>query len=319
MGKNSMIRVVVDPGCPTGVPETVEAMPGLDVVLAPDRDAVAAELAAGAEVLVTSYWRDDFLTQNLRWVAGNGAGTEQYPLEQFRRNGIELTTAHGVHAACVAEHAFGLLLGVTRGIGLAGRNAVTHSWAPTTTDELGGKKMAIIGLGRVGEEVARRAIAWDMEVVGLKRTPARYEGCVSVVRGPDALHELCHWADVLMITAPSTDETRGLIGTEEFALLGAGWLVNVGRGPLVDSDALLVALRDGALRGAGIDVTDPEPLPQDSPLWDRPDLVITPHIAGDSPNFAPRWARIFERNLHAYAGGGNWQNRFEHVGPGAGA
>lgn len=319
MGRNSMIRVVVDPGCPTGVPETVKAMPDLDVVLAPDRDAVAAELAAGAEVLVTSYWRDDFLTQNLRWVAGNGAGTEQYPLDEFRRKGIELTTAHGVHTACVAEHAFALLLGVTRRIGLAGRNAVTHSWSPTTTDELGGKRMAIIGLGRIGEEVARRAIAWDMEVAGLKRTPETYEGCVSVVHGPKALHELCSWADILMVTAPATNETRGLIGAEELALLGAGWLVNVGRGTLVDSDALLVALRDGELRGAGIDVTDPEPLPRESLLWDCPNLVITPHIGGDSPNFAPRWARIFEHNLLAYAGRGNWQNRFVHAGSEVGA
>jgi D-2-hydroxyacid dehydrogenase (NADP+) len=313
MERNSMIKVVVDPGCPTGVPETVKAMPGLDVVLAPDRDAVAAELAAGAEVLVTSYWREDFLTQSLRWVAGNGAGTEQYPLEEFRRNGIQLTTAHGVHASCVAEHAFALLLGVTRRIGQSVRNSVAHSWSPMTMDELGGKKMAIIGLGRIGEEVARRAIAWDMEVAGLKRTPETYEGCVSVVRGPDALHELCSWADILMITAPATNETRGLIGADEFALLGAGWLVNVGRGPLVDSNALLAALRDGELRGAGIDVTDPEPLPHDSPLWDCPDLIITPHIGGDSPNFAPRWARIFEHNLAAYAGRGDWQNRLEQA------
>jgi D-2-hydroxyacid dehydrogenase (NADP+) len=309
-----MIRVVVDPGCPMGVPETVKAIPGLDVVLAPDRDAVAAELAAGAELLVTSYWRDDFLTPGLRWVVGNGAGTDQYPLEKFRRNGIELTTAHGVHAACVAEHAFALLLGVTRGIGKSVRNSVAHSWSPMPMEELGGKRMAVIGLGRIGEEVARRAIAWDMEVAGLKRTPETYEGCVSEVRGPDALHELCSWADVLMITAPATDETRGLIGAEEFALLGAGWLVNVGRGALVDNDALLVALRDGELRGAGIDVTAPEPLPQDSPLWDLPDLVITPHVGGDSPNFAPRWARIFEHNLQAYAGNGHWWNRVQHSG-----
>ncbi|GAA3315163.1 MULTISPECIES: D-2-hydroxyacid dehydrogenase [Arthrobacter] len=308
-----MIRVVVDPGCPTGVPETVKGLRGLDVVLAPDRDAVAAELAAGAEVLVTSYWRDDFLTPSLRWVAGNGAGTDQYPLEDFSRNGIELTTAHGVHASCVAEHAFALLLGVTRGIGQSVRNSEAHRWSPMTVDELCGKKMAIIGLGRIGEEVARRAIAWGMEVAGLKRTPETYKGCVPVVRGPGALHELCSWADILMITAPATNETRGLIGAEEFALLGAGWLVNVGRGPLVDSDALLVALRDGELRGAGIDVTDPEPLPQDSPLWDCPDLIITPHIGGDSPNFAPRWAQIFEHNLVAYAGLADWRNRLEHA------
>ncbi|HET6504516.1 MAG TPA: D-2-hydroxyacid dehydrogenase [Amycolatopsis sp.] len=304
-----MIRVVLHPWYPTAVDTALRALPGLDVLLAADQDEVAAALADGAQVLVTSYWRADFLTPSLRWIAGTGAGFEQYPLGDLAARGIPLTTAHGVHSACVAEHAFALLLACTRGIGRSVRNMTRHRWAPLTGEELGGKRMLVVGLGLIGEEIARRALAWDMTVAGIKRDPSSYRGVLGDVRDPGALPDLCEWADIVVLAAPSTAETRGLIGARELALLGPGWLVNVARGALVDTEALCAALRDGELRGAGLDVTDPEPLPADSPLWDAENVVISAHGAGDSPGYGPRWGRLFERNLRAFTGEGPWHNR----------
>ena len=306
-----MIRVVLHPWYPAEVDTALSKMPEVDVLVAGDQDEVAAAMADGAEVLVTSYWRDDFLTPSLRWIAGTGAGTEQYPLDRLAAQGVVLTTAHGVHAACVAEHAFGLLLACTRELGRSVRNMTRRRWEPLVGEELGGKRMLVVGLGLIGEEVARRALAWEMSVAGIKRNPLRYDGCVSDVRGPAALAELCEWADVVVLSAPSTADTRNLVGAPELAMLGSGWLVNVGRGALVDHEALYAALTSGQLRGAGLDVTDPEPLPADSPLWDLPNVVVTAHGAGASPGYGPRWGQLFEQNLVAFTVGGPWRNRVE--------
>lgn len=304
-----MIRVVLHPWFTTGVDSALHKVPGVDLLVAADQDEVAAALAEGAEVLVTSYWREDFLTPSLRWIAGTGAGFEQYPLADLAANGVVLTTAHGVHSACVAEHAFALLLACTREIGRSARNMTRHRWERLTGEELNGKRMLVVGLGLIGEQVARRAQAWDMDVAGIKRDPDSYEGCLSDVRDPSALDELCEWADVVVLSAPATPDTRGLIGERELSLLGPGWLVNVGRGALVDHDALFKALSKGELRGAGLDVTDPEPLPEDFPLWDLENVVISAHSAGDSPGYGSRWGRLFERNLSAFTGDGAWHNR----------
>jgi phosphoglycerate dehydrogenase-like enzyme len=182
-------------------------------------------------------------------------------------------------------------------------------WAPLVGEEVAGKKMAIVGLGRIGEAIAVRAANWGVEIAGIKRDPASYAGCVEDVRGPDELAELCAWADIVMLAAPANADGSPLIGKRELDLLGAGWLVNVGRGSLVDAQALLAAVTQGELRGAGLDVTAPEPLPEDSPLWHSPKVVISAHYAGSSPGYGARWGRIFSRNLRAFRDGGSWENR----------
>jgi phosphoglycerate dehydrogenase-like enzyme len=253
---------------------------------------------------------------SLRWIAGMGAGYEQYPLARLADRSIALTTAAGVHAGCVAEHAFALMLALTRRLGEAMRNMVAHRWQALPGEELAGKKLAIVGVGRIGEEIARRAQAWGMEVVGLKRNPGNYRGCVTDMRGVDQLPEVCDWADILLLAAPAAPDRRPLVGQRELERLGRGWIVNVGRGSLIDEAALLRALDGAGLRGAGLDVTAIEPLPADSPLWDHPNVVITAHNAGDSPGFGPRWGAIFTRNLSALRGDGDWVNRVQ-AAPGA--
>jgi D-2-hydroxyacid dehydrogenase (NADP+) len=307
-------RTVLHPSLPSGVADLLRTVPGLALQEPKDDDGVAAALGAGGEILVTHTWREDFLTPSLRWIAGTGAGFEQYPLEQLAARGVVLTTAWGVHAGTVAEHAFALLLGLTRGVGKAARAMTRNSWEHYLGEEVGGKKMAIIGLGRIGEAIAVRAQNWDMTVAGIKRDPARYEGCVGDVRGTDRLRETCAWADILVLAAPARADGSPLIGREELALLGAGWIVNVARGSVIDEAALIDALTNGALRGAGLDVTVTEPLPADSPLWSLPNVVITPHVGGGSPGYAPRWGAIFTHNLAAFRDGGAWRNRLDKAG-----
>lgn len=303
------IDVVLHPTLPPRVEPFLSGLPGLVLHRPADDAGVARALAGGAPVLVTHRWRDEFLAPSLRWIAGTGAGIEQYPLARLAEAGVALTHAGGVHADCVAEHAFALLLALTRRIGEAARHMDRLRWQPLPGEELGGRKLAIVGLGRIGEGIARRAQGWGLSIAGVKRRPHEYRGCVSDVRGADRIGEVCAWADIVVLSAPAAPGGAPLIGARELERLGAGWLVNVGRGSLVDEQALLHALTAGQLRGAGLDVTAVEPLPAASPLWTLPNVVISAHNAGDSPGFGPRWGEIFTHNLQAFAGRGGWRNR----------
>lgn len=302
------LSVVLHPKLPPGVADFVRSVPGLSLHTPIDDEGVASALQQGAEVLVTYTWRPDFLAPNLKWIAGCGAGIEQYPLASFQKQGVALTTAAGVHAECVAEHAFALMLALTRRIGESVRNMTRAHWVALPGEELGGKKLAIVGLGSIGEGVARRAQAWGLDMVGIKRNPANYTGCLGDVRPPEALPEVCAWADILVLCLPALPGGRVLIGQAELDRLGAGWLINVGRGSLVDEAALADALQQGRLRGAGLDVTQVEPLPASSPLWADPRVVLSAHNAGDSPGFGPRWGKLFAHNLDVLRHGGVWRN-----------
>jgi D-2-hydroxyacid dehydrogenase (NADP+) len=305
----TQIQVVLHPQRPPGVEAFLRGLPNIALHAPPDEEGVERALDAGAQVLATYAWRDAFLRPSLRWIAGMGAGIEQYPLQRLASHDVVLTTAAGVHAGCVAEHAFALLLSLTRRVGESVRNMGERRWQALPGEELAGKKLAIVGLGRIGEEVARRAQNWGLQIAGIKRNPGQYEGCVADVRGADQLGAVCEWADILLLAAPASADRSAIVGERELQRLGAGWIVNVGRGSLIDENALVHALTAGELRGAGLDVTAVEPLPAASPLWSLPKVVITAHNAGDSPGYGPRWGALFQRNLAAFTGAGHWVNR----------
>ena len=310
------IHVVLHPRRPPGVEAFLRGIPEIVLHSPADEEGVIRALNSGAQVLVTYTWRDDFLTPSLKWIAGTGAGFEQYPLDVLGARHVVLTTAAGVHADCVAEHAFSLMLALTRRMGEAVRNMTQHRWTELVGEELAGKRLGIIGLGRIGEGVARRAQNWGLSIVGVKRHPDQYQGCLSDVRGADQMAAVCEWADILLLATPATPDRRPLIGPRELELLGPGWIVNVGRGSLIDEDALIRALKSGGLRGAGLDVTAVEPLPSESPLWDLPNVVLSAHNAGDSPGYGVRWGALFMRNLSTFAGSGDWRNRVSSPGRG---
>ena len=302
-------RVVVHPYHPRGVPESLAKIPGVEVISPPDLAGLAECLSdPRVEILVTFIWTDECLSLGLGWIQSVASGMDNFPFKKLAAAGIRLTSGRGANAPAVAEHAFALLLALTRRVGKSVRYSERSLWRQGMGYELGGTTLGVLGLGSVGDEIAWRAKAWGMEVIGTKQNPHSYEGSASEVYGPEGTVEVCRRADAVICALPHPRGNPPQVGAAELAALGDGWFVNVGRGAVVDTEALLSALDSGELRGAGLDVTDPEPLPEDSPLWRHPQVVLTPHLGGFSPEYAERLAEIFAANLQAFRGEGEWVN-----------
>ena len=300
-------RIVLHPDHNRSVGEAFRGAPDLEVVT-PGAAEVAHELATAA-VLVTYRWDDSYLTDSLRWIQSISVGVDQYPIDRLTRAGVVLTSARGCHGPQVSEHAFGLLLALTRGIGRSMRNAESRLWKPIPGIEISGMKLGILGLGAIGEAIAEKAVAWGMEVVGTKSHVAGYSGAARVVYPAEETLAVFERSDVVISVLPDTESTRGIVTAECLAAMDGGWFVNVGRGTVVNEQDLLDALADGSLAGVGLDVFDPEPLPESSQLWMHPRVVITNHTAGLSPHYGSRLLEIFRRNLDALADVGEWVNR----------
>jgi len=302
------LRIVLAPVAGSGFSAALSAVEGVAEVVSPPVEGVEAALE-GTTVLVALVWSDDWVVPGLRWIQSVTAGTEQFPLDALRDAGVVLTSAVGIHDVQVSEHAFGLLLGLTRGIGTSVSNQVDRVWRWSSVIDLAGMTLGVLGLGVIGEAVARRAKAFDMQVLGTKRSPDGYAGAADEVLGPQGTLEVFRRSDAVIVTLPETPETAGVVGAAELEALAGGFFINVGRGAVVDEDALIEALGSGTLRGAGLDVFQEEPLPEDSPLWRMAGVIITPHLAGVSPRYGERLAGLFARNLAAYHGAGEWGNR----------
>lgn len=302
------VRVVVGPVGGSGIGESIAAIDGVDVTVVKDMEAVPGALE-GAAVLVSFRWSGSWLTPGLRWIQSVSAGTDQFPLGELAANGTVLTSARGIHEPQVSEHAIGLLLSMTRGIATSVRQQQSGDWKWTRAVELQGMTLGVLGLGVIGEGVARRAAAFGMTVIGTKANPSGYRGAAVEVYPPERTKEVFVRADAVIITLPGGEGTRHLVGRDELEALRGGWLVNVGRGAVIDEAALIAAMQDGVLAGAALDVFAIEPLPADSPLWTLPGVVISPHMAGSSPKYGERLAALFARNLAAFDGTGEWENR----------
>lgn len=300
-------RVVLHPQHGSGFAEALRRVEGIVLETPNDHDGIVAALDAGAEILITYVWDDRFITGGLRWVQALSAGLEQLPLDALKKRDIRLSSARGAHAPAVAEHAIALLLALVRGLGPSMRDISERSWTVRPAFEVSRRTVGILGLGAIGEEIAIRAQGLGMRVIGTKSTPETYNGVADRVFGPNETLEVCRQADTLIIALPHSSSTTGLVGKRELAALEGGWLVNVGRGSVVDEDALVAALSDGILRGAGLDVFEIEPLPVNSPLWELPTVIITPHSAWSSDRLVERLVCLFEDNLRAYRGLAGWK------------
>jgi phosphoglycerate dehydrogenase-like enzyme len=213
----------------------------------------------------------------LRWVHYTGAGVEHLLVPAFVSGPLVLTNSRGAHTSAVAELALALLLALAKGVPARLRDQAAHRWTQELTHGLDGATVVIVGLGSIGLAVARSARALGMHVIGVRRTcrPARW---VDDVVAFAELHRVLPRAQYLVLCCPATHETRGLIGESELSLLPHGaYLVNVARGSIVDEAALIEALRSEQLAGAGLDVFAQEPLESDSPLWDLPGVIVSPH------------------------------------------
>jgi phosphoglycerate dehydrogenase-like enzyme len=242
----------------------------------------------------------------LRWLQLMTMGFD--PLEQFGApSTLTITNAGDAYAPTVAEHALTLLLALLRRVAPAVRNVAEHRWEPALSSEvatLNDAVVAVIGFGSIGREIAVRLRACGARIIAVTRS-GRSDPRADEVVTVDALRDVFARSDAVVIALPLTAQTRGLIDAAALAALPPhAVLVNIARGGIIDQAALDDALREGRLAGAGLDVTTPEPLPPTDPLWDAPNVIITPHIAGYGGMVpARRVIALIERNLlHALAG-----------------
>lgn len=251
------------------------------------------------------------LAPKLKWIQATSAGIGQFvrKMGYDKRTNWIYTTASGVHARPLAEFVLMALLMFAKNYEYMAREKANHHWERYHAEELAGKTLAIVGLGKIGRETARLAKAFDMRVIGNRRNVLESTPFVDALYGPADLDELLQQADYLILATPHTDETESLIGARELALLPAGAiLINIARGAVVDEPALIAALQSGHLRGAALDVFAEEPLPSDSPLWDMPNVIICPHSASTAVTENQKIVDIFIHNLRCYLDGKPMQN-----------
>jgi phosphoglycerate dehydrogenase-like enzyme len=250
------------------------------------------------------------LAPRVRWIQATSSGIGRF-VERMgyahRMPATTFTTASGVHARPLAEFALLCMLGHVRGLLPTVRAQRDKHWERFAGTDLEGRTVLVVGYGSVGQEVGRMARAFGMEVLGVRRHPEGTEPAevhADELAGPEAVEELLPRADFLVLAAPHTDETEGMIGGAQLAALPEGAaLVNVGRGSLVDEPALVEALRDGTLAGAYLDVFAEEPLPGDSPLWAMPNVLVSPHSGSTSDRENSRITDLFCDNLARYREG----------------
>jgi phosphoglycerate dehydrogenase-like enzyme len=286
------------------------AAPGVELLLAKDPTEAAA-LAKDADA-VLGFCSAEVLTAgpNIRWIQSYSAGVERcVAIPAVRERDILLTNMQRVAGPVMAEHVIAMMLAYARGLHFYIPERMAGRWTrdmppPGQLLTLEGKTVLVVGLGGIGVEVAKRAHALGMRVIATRASGREGPAFVSYVGLPDELHKLAGEADFIVNTAPLTPATSGLFDAKFFAAAKAGaFFVNVGRGQSVVQPDLIEALRSGRLAGAGLDVTDPEPLPADSPLWRMQNVILTPHISagsdlGDELRFA-----IGIENLRRYVAG----------------
>ena len=303
----------------------VHGMPVADYVAAlrerlPDRRVVHArtqseerELVADAPVATGRTIDDDVLAaaERLDLFACSWAGTDHLPTGRFEERGVAVTSAAGVHTPNVAEHAVGAMLTFSAGFLEGRRRQSRREWRHYRTRELQGSTVTVVGLGAIGTGVVERLEGFGVDTVGVRYTPEKGGPTDEVVGfdGPEFEDALAR-SEYLVLACPLTDTTRGLVGWPELETLPHdAVLVNVARGPVVETDALVRALREDRVGGAALDVTDPEPLPADHPLWDLENVLVTPHNAGHTPHYSERLADIVAENVRRVEAGEELENR----------
>lgn len=269
-------------------------------------DDAAARIASADVVCVSMMWKNDLLAKapKLRFVQSISAGIDQYDASAFKAKGVRLASGAGVNANAVAEHAMALMLALNRHIHTGRDNQANKHWRPMIGEiarreaEIAGKTLVIVGLGRIGARLARFAKAFDMHVIGVKRDVASgRDGADEVVATRDLVAVLPR-ADIVALACPLTKDTENLIDARAFAAMKpTAQLINVARGKVVDEAALIAALGAGRIAAAGLDVTREEPLPAASPLWSMPQVLITPHTAGETQAYEDNVIDILLDNL----------------------
>ena len=262
---------------------------------------------AEADALVCSgLWRNELIAiaPKLAFVQSVSAGTDQYSRDALGAAGIRAASAQGVNERAVAEHAIALILAIARKIPEARDHQVAKKWRPMIgelsrrEDELCGKTLVIVGMGRIGSRLATLARAFDMKTVGVKRDVTIGASAADKVVPQQQLLDVVREADFVVLTCPLTPETENLIDARVFAAMKpTSYLINVARGKVVDETALIDAIHSGGIAGAALDTVREEPLSESSPLWTLPNVLITPHSAGETRRYEDNVIDLLIENL----------------------
>ena len=269
------------------------------------------EMVAGARVVTGPRMDEELLDRadSLDLFAGVYAGHSHLPVDAFEERGVAVTNASGVHAPNMAEHVVGAILSFSRRFHVGRQRAERGEWRSYPTAELQGSTVTVVGLGAIGSAVVARLEPFGVRTVGVRRTPEA-GGPTDEVFGPEEFHEAVAGADYVVLACPLTERTRGLVDREALRTMrDDAVLVNVARGAVVDTEALVSALRRNAVGGAALDVTDPEPLPPDHALWGFGNVLLTPHNAGSTPRYYDRLADLVAENLGRLAADEPLRNR----------
>lgn len=252
------------------------------------------------------------LAPRLRWIQFTSSGVGPFVVKNgLNRPGLVLTNAAGIHAVPLAEHVLLALLYFWKDVPARQRDQRDHVWERYAGRELRGATVLIVGMGAVGQEVARTCRANGLRTIGMRRTPVSDPSTLhaDVVVTPDRLLDVLPTVDAVVLIAPHTHETEGMIGADAIAAMKPGAvLVNIARGQLVDEPALVAALASGHLGGAALDVAAVEPLPTDSPLWDLPNVLVTAHSASTVDKENVRLTDLFCDNLRRFLDGAPLRN-----------
>lgn len=285
-----------------------DVVPGADIAISTDQDQVAREIV-DAQITIGPGYDDDVRAsaRQLVWHHVPWAGVESIGTPLMRERGIILTNSSGISAPNMAEHAIAFMLAFARALPAFFREQQRRKWRdwdnPPAFFELTGQTVLLLGTGAIGKEIAARLQAFGCRIIGARRRGGPVEGFHDVVTF-DQLETILPEADHVISSLPMTSRTARIVDRAFIERMKPGsYFHNIGRGGTVDQDALIDALRSGHLAGAGLDVTDPEPLPEDSPLWDAPNVIITGHTSGNSPKYLVRGADVLRENLRRYVAG----------------
>lgn len=303
-------RIVVATDDPTQIKALQATLPDIEVLAAAQGDELKAQLA-DAEVAVGLCDADTLASgRKLHWIQAMWVGVERcLAVPGFAESGIVLTNMQRTSSPPIAEHAIALMLALTRGLPNSVRNQQTGNWNPDAPPslpmrEVGGRTLLVVGLGGIGTEVARRAHGLGMRVIATRNSSREGPDYVVKVGLSDELLALAAEADVVVNAVPLTPATTNIFDKKFFDTLKPGaYFINVARGGSVVTADLVAALKSGKLAGAGLDVTEPEPLPADHELWKLPNVIITPHVAAQSDAQGERNWIVAQENLRRYAAG----------------
>ena len=304
--------------------ESSDEIPGIDritdyveISCAPDLDSMQRCLPK-AEVLLGWNFRAKelrdawYLAERLRWVQWSGAGVDAVLFPEFVASDVQLTNVRGVFDRAMAEYTLGLILAFAKRLPETFTAQTEHRWSYRLTEQTLGQKVLVVGVGSIGRTIGRLLKQAGFKVSGVGRSARDSDPDFEQVYAVDTLVQSLETADYVVLIPPLTDQTRGLFGASEFsAMKSTAQFINLGRGELVDEEALIAALTSGVIAGAALDVFLNEPLPENSPFWALENVIVSPHMSGDYHGFKETAAEVFLDNFERYRQGRELVNRVD--------